>query len=130
MIKMNPPLVKPKNLKLIPGNKFKSLNVFKLSKRAKAAVVLDEEGRPHFFLFDTVAFLDIFSQIDEALVDKLPIEEYHSKTINPAGYLIDELESRLPLNPKFVASLKAAIEEADKKGWIPFSKIQTDLGLT
>ena len=43
---------------------------------------------------------------------------------------VDEMESRLPLNPKFINSLKKAIEESNRKGWVPFSEIQTKLGLS
>ena len=121
---------KAKELKLLVWNKFKPLNVFKLGKGSKAAVILDKNGRPQLFLLDTSALLEMLSEIDEALVDKLTTQEYSSKSVNPAGWLIDELESKLPLKAEFVSSLKAAIAEANKKGWIPFSKIQTDLGLT
>ena len=130
MIKTNPALIKTKDLKLLSWNKFKPLSVFKLGKRSKAAVVLDNARRPQFFLFNTAAFLDMLSEIDEALVDKLSSEEYNSKSVNPAGWIIDEIESKLPLNPEFVASLKEAIKEANKKGWIPLSRLEIDLGLT
>ena len=119
-----------KELKLLPWKKFPPLKVFKFGKKSKAAVILDQAGRPQLFLLDTFALLDMLSDIDEALIDKLSTEEYNSKTVNPAGWLIDELESKLPLNPQFISSLKKAIEESNKKGWIPFSKIQTKLGLS
>ena len=129
MAKTNPVPIKPKELKLFSWNKFTPLKILKINKRSKAAVVLDKTGRPQLFLFDTFALLDLLSQIDEALVDKLSIEEYHSPTMNPAGSLIDGIEANLPINPKYVASLKAAIKEADKKGWLSLSKVQADLGL-
>lgn len=120
---------KLKNAKLVPWNKVVPLSVFKLRKGSRAGVVLDRNGTPHLFIFDSLALIDVLSEIDEKLVDRLPILEYHSKSINPAGWLIDELECRLPLNPEYIKSLKDAIDEANKKGWVPFSKIQKGLGL-
>lgn len=117
-----------KGAKLVAWTK-SVLSRFKLSRDSRAGLVLDEDGTPQLFVFDTPAFLDILSTIDEALVDKLTDKEYNAKEINSAGWLIDEIESRLPLNPKFIQSLKDAITEAKKKGWIPFSKIQNSLGL-
>lgn len=115
--------------RLVPWRRVAPLSVFRLGKNSRAGVVVDKDGTPHLFIFDTYALLDILSEIDEKLVDRLPIPEYHSKTVNPAGWLIDELESRLPLNPEYVKSLRSAIDEANKKGWVPFSKIQKKLGL-
>ena len=126
----HPVTKKQKELKLFSWKKFSPLKIFKLGRKSKAAVILDKKGVPQFFLLDTPAFLDVLSEIDEALVDKLSTEEYNSKAVNPAGWLIDEIESKLPLNPKFVNSLKEAIKESNKKGWIPFSKIQAKLGLS
>lgn len=120
---------KLKDAKLVPWNKVKPLSVFKLSRGSRAGVVLDKKGIPQLFIFDTCGLLDILSIIDEALVDKLSARDYHQREINPAGWLIDEIESQLPLNPKYIKSLKEAIDEAEKKGWVPFSKIQTELGL-
>ena len=115
---------------MVPWKKVVPLDVFKIKKGSRAGVVLDAKGTPQLFVFDTFALLDILSEIDEKLVDRLSIPDYHSKSINPAGWLIDELESHLPLNPLYIKSLKKAIDEADKKGWVSFSKIQKSLGLS
>lgn len=120
---------KLKDARLLPWNKVTPLSVFKLRKDSRAGVVLDGNGVPHLFIFDTFALLDVLSEIDEKLVDRLTVPEYHSKSVNPAGWLIDELECRLPLNPRYIKSLKEAIDEANKKGWVPFSKIQKELEL-
>ena len=104
------------------------LSKLKLEKGSKAGVILDKNSVPQLFVFDTPAFLDMLSTIDEALVDRLSDKEYNSKTANPAGWLIDKIELNLPLNPQYVQSLQNAIEEADEKGWIPFAKIQKSLG--
>lgn len=105
------------------------LSKIKLQKGSRAGVIVNRNGVPQLFVFDTPAFLDVLSAIDEALLDRLSDEEYNNPKINIAGYLLDEVEARLPLNPKFVQSLKDAIEEAKKKGWISFPKIQRTFGL-
>lgn len=105
------------------------LSKFKLHKDSRAGIIMDKSGVPQLFVFDTPAFLDVLSNIDESLVDHLTDEEYASKEANPAGWLIDEIEAKLPPNPKFIQSLKEAIEEARKKGWVSFFKIQKNLGL-
>lgn len=115
--------------KLVPWKRVVPLSVFKLEKGSRAGVVLDQAGTPQFFIFDTFAFLDILSAIDERLLDQLSSADYYSKKVNPAGWLIDQIESKLPLNPKYLQSLKSAIDEANKKGWVPFSKIQSELNL-
>lgn len=115
--------------KLVPWKKVAPLSVFKLEKGSKAGVVLDRDGIPRLFIFDTFALLDVLSAIDEAIADKLPHKDYYSRKFNPAGWLIDELEAKLPLNPKYIDSLRKAISEAEKKGWIPFEKIQAELSL-
>lgn len=121
--------VKLSNAKLVSWNKIAPKSVFPLEKGSKAGVVLDREGAPRLFVFDTFALLDVLSAIDEQLVDRLSDKEYHSKEVNPAGWLIDEVESKLPLRPEYIQSLKDAIAEADKKGWIPFEKIERELKL-
>ena len=120
---------KSTNGKLTAFSKFVPSSVLKLEKGSKAAVFLDKSGVPKIFAFDTFAFLDILSDIDEKLVDELSDEKYHDKAFNPAGWLIDKIESKLPLNPKFVAKLKKSIAEANKKGWIPLEEIEKELGL-
>jgi hypothetical protein len=110
-------------------NKAVPKSVFKLNKGSKAGIVFDKNGVPQVFIFDSFALLDVLSKIDEALVDRLSTEEYHNKSVNPAGWLIDKIESLLPLNPAFVLSMKKSIAEAKKKGFIPFEKIKQDLGL-
>lgn len=118
-----------KTAKLLAWKKLKFLNVVKLQRRSKAAVVVDKTGKPKLFLMDTSAFLDLLSTIDEPLLEKLSSEEYNSKSVNPAGWLIDEIEAKLPLKSKFISSLEKALEESNKKGWIPFSELQIKLGL-
>ncbi|MBU2578953.1 hypothetical protein KKA09_02450 [Patescibacteria group bacterium] len=108
---------------VVPWEKVAPKSVFKLEKDSRAGVVLDKGGAPRIFIFDTNALLDVLSEIDEKLIDKLSDKEYASKSANPAGWLIDEIESKLPLRNDFIESLRKAIKEAQEKGWIPFSKI-------
>src|SRR3990167_5256584 len=77
--------------------KFAPKSVFPLSKGSRAGVVVDREGKPKLFVFDTFALLDVLSEIDERLVDTLSHEAYASKETNPAGWMIGEIESKLPL---------------------------------
>lgn len=120
---------KLKLAKLIAFNKLVPTSVFKFNKDSKAAIIVDKNGAPEVFVFNTFALLDILSKIDEALVDRLSTEEYHNKSVNPAGWLIDKIESKLPLNPNFILSLKRSIAEAKKKGFIPLEQIERELGL-
>lgn len=115
--------------KLIPWGRITPKTVFPLEKGSRAGVVLDRQGAPRLFIFDTPALLDVLSEIDEKLVDRLPSAEYHSKDVNPAGWLIDTIEEKLPVSKDYVDSLKSAIDEAKKKGWIPFEKIERELEL-
>lgn len=115
--------------KLVSWNRVVPKSVFRLEKDSRAGIVLDRDGRPHLFIFNTAALLDVLSEIDDKLVDRLPSKEYHSKTANPAGWLIDEIESKLPISDRYVTSLKAALKEAKIKGWIPFQKIERELEL-
>lgn len=115
--------------RLVSWKRLAPKSVFPLDKGSRAGVVLDRDGAPQLFIFDTFALLDVLSKIDEALVDRLTSEEYHSKSVNPAGWLIDEIESRLPVNPKYANALLKGIEEAKRKGFIPFEKIKAEFGL-
>lgn len=115
--------------KLIPWERVVPKSVIPLSRGSRAGIVVDRAGVPRVFVFDTFALLDILSAIDERLVDRLPNEAYHSKDANPAGWLIDELESRLPMRAEYIQSLKDAIAEAERTGWIPFETVERALHL-
>ena len=115
--------------RLIPWERVVSGNVFPLGKGSRAGVVLDRQGAPRLFIFDTSALLDVLSEIDEKLVDRLSSGEYHSKAANPAGWLIDAIEEKLPVSNDYIHSLKSAIAEAKKRGWVPFEKIERELEL-
>ena len=123
-------LANPKSLgRLSAWAKFAPKSVFPLEKSSRAGVVVDSKGKPQLFVFDTFALLDVLSEIDEKLVDELSDEAYASKEKNPAGWLIGEIESKLPLSSEYIQSLKSAVAEAERKGWIPFEKIERELEL-
>ncbi len=109
--------------KMIQWKKWVPRSVFPLEKGSKAGIVADRNGTPRWFIFDTFALLDVLSRIDEGLVDRLSNEDYHSKKANPAGWLIDEIESKLPLSDSFVQSL----DEAEKHGWISAEEMKKRL---
>jgi hypothetical protein len=129
MNKKKSPIAKLSDAKLVSWEREVPKSVFPLQKGSRAGVVVDRNGLPQLFIFDTFALLDVLSEIDEQLVDRLSNEEYHSKTVNPAGWLIDEIESRLPVNPLYANELLKGIEEAKRKGFIPFERIKAELSL-
>lgn len=123
-------LADPKSLgRLSSWTKFAPKSVFPLEKGSRAGVIVDREGKPQLFVFDTSALLDVLSEIDERLVDELSNEAYASKEKNPAGWLIGEIESKLPLSDEYIQSLKSAIAEAERDGWIPLENIESELNL-
>jgi len=124
--KISPP-IKTADAKLVSWEHVIAKSAFPLKKSSRAGVVIDRQGTPKFFIFNTSALLDVLSEIDERLVDHLSSAQYYSKATNPAGWLIDEIEKKLPLHPEFILSLRDAIDEAKKKGWVPFEKIQQEL---
>ena len=129
MVKRKLSPAKLSDAKLVSWEKVSPKSVFPLEKGSRAGVVLDRKSAPQLFIFDTFALLDVLSRIDKALVDRLSHEEYHSKSANPSGWLIDELESRLPVRQEYADALRRGIEEAKRKGFIPFEKIAADLKL-
>ena len=121
--------VRVSHAKLIPWERLVPNSVFPMEKGSRAGVVLDRSGTPRAFVFDTAALLDLLSAIDERLVDRLSDDAYHAKDANPAGWLIDEIESQLPISAEYIQSLKEAIAEAKRKGWIPFDVVARALRL-
>lgn len=128
MIKKKSLIIKSPKTKVVSWDKVFPKAVFSLGKGSKAGIVVDR-GAPQIFVFDTFAFLDILSRIDAILLEKLSVKDYYSKNINPSGWLIDEIESKLPVSEQHIKSLKNSISEAKKKGWIPFELIEKKFNL-
>jgi hypothetical protein len=121
--------IKKSSSKLVQWNTFIPRSVLPIEKESKAGLVIDKKGAPQLFVFDTFALLDLLSEIDERLVDRLSDKDYYSKKINPAGWLIDQIEASLPLKKEYVESLKQAIREAEENGWIPLEDLEKELNL-
>ncbi len=65
---------------------------------------------------------------DAKFEENAPAKEYVYR--NPVGWLIDAIETHLPVNPKLALKLKKGIDEARKLGLVPFEKIKHELGLS
>lgn len=100
-----------------------------MEKGSEIRIMIGEKGKPEAFVFNTSGFLDLLSAMDEGLVDRLSSEDYHSSQANFAGWLIDQIEERLPVSKAAVESLKEALQESREKGWIQFDSIKNELAL-
>ena len=96
-------------------------------KNFKAAVIVDEKNSAKYFLIDTYSLWDLLCAADAKFEETASAKEYIFH--NRLGWLIDSLESHLPLNPRLIARLKKGIKEAQKLGMVPLDKIKHDLGL-
>ena len=94
----------------------------------KAGVVMDARGAPRYFVFDTASLWDLLCAADAALEAGVSAETYVHH--NPIGWLIDAIESHMPLNPKLVAKLKKGLKEVQQLGVVPFEKVKAGLGLS
>ena len=94
----------------------------------KAGVVMDKNGSPKYFVFDTYSLWDLLCVVDEKFEANVSSKEYIFH--NPVGWLVDAIETHLPINPKLALRLKKGIEEAKKLGLVPFEKIKRELGLS
>ncbi|OGW99302.1 MAG: hypothetical protein A2Y00_01675 [Omnitrophica WOR_2 bacterium GWF2_43_52] len=94
----------------------------------KAGVITDKGGSPKYFIFDTYSLWDMLCAFDAKFEENAPAKEYVYR--NPVGWLIDAIETHLPVNPKLALKLKKGIDEARKLGLVPFEKIKHELGLS
>lgn len=109
--------------KLVPFKKF-SKNVGNLS---NASVVVDEKSTPLGFVFGRDAFISFLEYLDNEFEKNIPNPEIAFN--NPAGKLIDLIEEKLPVKPKFIKEVKEARAEAKKRGWINFKEIEQFLNV-
>ena len=112
--------------KLVPFGKFVKIPT-KLSFLSSTSVVVDKKGTPLGFIFGRDSFITFLQHIDSEFEKTAKHEElvFH----NPAGKLIDLIEDRLPLNPRFVEDLKQSLHNAEKSGWIPFEDFKKSLNV-
>ena len=122
-----PSALRKKGVKLQDWNKFAP--GLKLEHGSQAVVVSDKQGVPRGFIFDAWAFLDLLSGIDEALIDKLSDKEYFSKISNMAGWLIDEIEEKLPVSDEFAESLRQEVVKAENGETVPWAEVKKLLQL-
>ena len=94
----------------------------------KAGVVINKNGSPKYFIFDTYSLWNMLCVSDAKFEETAPSKEYVFH--NPIGWLIDAIEAHLPINPELASRLKKGIEEAKKLGLVPFEKIKHELGLS
>lgn len=94
---------------------------------AKTSVIVEENGIPTGFVFGRDAFISFLEYLDTEFEKRANNEK--KAYGNPAGNLIDLIEEKLPINPKFAKELKASITQAKKTGWIPFEQIVKTLNV-
>ena len=73
------------------------------------------------FVFGRDSFISFLEHIDSEFEKK--VDDPKKAFDNPAGKLIDLIEEKLPLNPKFIKDLRSSIEDAKKNNWIPLEKV-------
>ena len=95
------------------------------SKDFKAAVLLNKKGSPGYFVFDTHSLWNLLCAIDSKYEESASAKKYIHE--NPVGWLIDAIESHLPVNPKLIQKLKRGIREAEKSGFISLEKVMFEL---
>ena len=110
--------------KLVPFKKF--------SKKASlvpsgASVVMDEKNIPLGFVFGRDAFITFLEALDNEFEKNIPNPKIAYN--NPAGKLIDLIEERLPLNPKFVKDLKESISKSKKSRTYSLEEVMRSLNV-
>lgn len=110
--------------KLVP---FK--NVFRKTEKipslSETSVVVDKKGVPLGFVFGRDSFIAFLEHLDTEFEKR--VSDPHVAYDNPAGKLIDLIESKLPLRKEFVQELEKSIRETRKKDWIPFADVVRSL---
>ncbi len=107
--------------KLVPFSKF-SKNRSSLS---AASVVVDEKNVPLGFVFGRDSFISFLQHIDDEFEKR--IQDPKIAFNNPAGRLIDLIEEKLPLNPKFVKGLKQSIKGTKRGDFISLEELSRSL---
>ena len=97
--------------KLVPFAKFSKKN----TPLSGVSVVVNQKNVPLGFVFGRDSFISLCTVFDEEFEKRVnnPQKAYN----NLAGKLIDLIEEKLPINPKFVKDLKTSISDAKKTRW-------------
>lgn len=111
--------------KLIPFKKFSKKAHLPVS--SGTSVMVDEKGIPLEFIFGRDAFISFLEYIDNEFEKNITNPDIAFN--NPAGKLIDLIEAKLPVKPKFIKEVKEARAKAKKTGWINFDKIEQSLNV-
>lgn len=106
--------------KLVPFSKFSPK-----ASLSGASVVMNGKNTPLGFVFGRDSFISFLQRIDDEFEKRIATPKLAFD--NPAGRLIDLIEERLPLNPKFVKDLKSSISRKDKSSWISLDQLSRSL---
>lgn len=112
--------------KLIPFKKF-SKKVSSIASLNGTSVVVDKKGVPLGFVFGRDAFISFLEYIDNEFEKR--VEDPKKAYDNPAGKLIDLIEEKLPVKPKFIKEVKEARAKAKKVGWVSLEEIERSLNV-
>lgn len=112
--------------KLVPFKKF-SKKAAEQSFLSNASVIVDQKNIPLGFVFGRDSFISFCTVIDDEFENRVkdPKKAYD----NPAGRLIDLIEEKLPINPKFARDLKDSIKNAQQTRWIPLDEVSRSLNV-
>lgn len=110
--------------KLVP---FHQLSFVKkdLAPLSNTSVVVDDHGNPLGFFFGRDTFISLMTIIDEQFEKN--VTSTKAAYANPAGKIIDLIEQKLPVNPKFTKELEVSLAEARKNGWVSFDEVKKAL---
>lgn len=92
---------------------------------ADASVVMDYHGSPLGFFFGRDTFISLMTVIDEQFEKKMTSGK--DAYTNAAGKIIDLIEEKLTINPKFAKDLQISLDEAKKNGWVSFDDVKKAL---
>ncbi len=89
------------------------------------SVVVDKKGIAVGFVFGRDAFISFLERIDTDFEEK--IKDPKKALDNPAGKLIDMIEEKLTVNPKFIKEIKSSVTKTKKSDWIPLKEVVRSL---
>jgi len=89
------------------------------------SVIVNEEKVPLGFVFGRDSFISFLESLDNQFEKNVKNEKVAFN--NSAGKLIDLIEEKLPINPKFVEDLKSSIKKTKKSELISLEEIERSL---